>query len=117
MDFKIDTQGADGVFTFEKATNYANNVYLSLSIEQGSLFFLPKFGSRLHLLPTLKNTADTEAKAQDYVKEALQWMFDIGRLKAVKTQTERIGNRLHILVEATESRGQIIVFKQFFEVL
>lgn len=116
MDFAIAIQGAEGAMTFEKATDYANNLFLSLSIPRGAFFVAPSFGSRLYLLPREKNIASVEAKVPGYVKEALQWMLDAGRLKSVSTVTERIGNRLNYRVDAVDARGRKLEFKNFVDI-
>lgn len=121
MDFKIHMENADGQMTFNKADNIFNNVFLSLMIQKGSFFQNPDFGSRLHLLKRAKNTEKTAALAEEYCKEALQWLIDTGRAKKIDvySQRDRIQdlNRLKLLVEVTQADGRQISFETFAEVV
>jgi phage gp46-like protein len=121
MDFKIYTEDAIGKMTFEKADNILNNVFLSLMVEKGSFFQNPDFGSRLHLLKRAKNTEKTAALAEEYCKEALQWLIDTGRAKKIDVYSERERlqdlNRLKLLVEVTQSDGRQVRFETFVEVV
>ncbi len=122
MDFAIDTSGNDGIgqMTFNDATNYMNNVYLSLMVKKGSFFQNPDFGSRLYLLNRSKLTPQTAALAVDYVKEALQWMLDAGRATAIDVQTEidtAVTGRLKVRVDVTQNNGSIITFQTFVGVI
>ncbi len=121
MDFKIMTEDAIGQMTFDKADNIFNNVFLSLMIEKGSFFQNPEFGSRLHLLKRTKNTEKTVALAEEYCKEALQWLIDAGRAKKIEvfTQRDRLQdlNRLKLLVEVTQADGRQVSFETFVEVV
>lgn len=121
MDFKIMTEDAIGQMTFDKADNIFNNVFLSLMIEKGSFFQNPEFGSRLHLLKRAKNTEKTAALAEEYCKEALQWLIDAGRAKKIEvfTQRDRLQdlNRLKLLVEVTQADGRQVSFETFVEVV
>lgn len=116
MDFKITIEGVAGAFTFEKADTVINNIFLSLSIPVGSFFLLPKFGSRLDLLKKGKLTPGVIASVPGLVKEALQWMLDLGRLKSVETLTAPDQNRLNVRIVCTDVGGRKIEFKTFFEV-
>lgn len=121
MDFKIYTEDTVGQMTFDKADNIFNNVFLSLMIEKGSFFQNPDFGSRLHLLKRAKNTEKTAALAEEYCKEALQWLIDTGRAKKIEvfTQRDRLQdlNRLKLLIEVTQSDGKPVSFETFVEVV
>ena len=123
MDFKIDIeQGTgNGAMTFNKADNIMNNVYLSLMIRRGSFFQNPDFGSRLHLLKRAKNTERTAALAEEYCKEALQWLLNIGRATKINIYSERDRlrdlNRLKLLIEVTQADGRQISFETFAEVV
>lgn len=121
MDFKILTEDAVGQMTFDKSDSIMNNVFLSLMIEKGSFFQNPDFGSRLHLLKRAKNTEKTAALAEEYCKEALQWLIDTGRAKKIEvfTQRDRIQdlNRLKLLVEVTQADGRQVSFETFVEVV
>jgi phage gp46-like protein len=121
MDFKIYTEDAVGQMTFDKADNIFNDVFLSLMIEKGSFFQNPEVGSRLHLLKRAKNTEKTAALAEEYCKEALQWLIDTGRAKKIEVFTERDRlqdlNRLKLLVEVTQADGRQVSFETFVEVV
>lgn len=121
MDFKIYTEDAVGQMTFDKTDNIFNNVFLSLMIEKGSFFQNPEVGSRLHLLKRAKNTEKNAALAEEYSKEALQWLIDTGRARKINiyTQRDRIQdlNRLKLLVEVTQSDGRQVSFETFVEVV
>ena len=122
MDFTIQATGNDGMgeMTFDKVTNYMNNVYLSLMVDKGSFFQNPDFGSRLYLLRRSKLTPQTAALAVDYCKEALQWMIDAGRATAVDVITQedpQVTGRLNVQVDVTQADGQIITFNTFIGVV
>ncbi|MDA8170328.1 MAG: phage GP46 family protein [Nitrospiraceae bacterium] len=120
MDLAITTEGGLGQMTFDQATNYINNVYLSLMVDRGSFFQNPGFGSRLYLLKRAKLTPQTAALAVDYVKEALQWMIDAGRATAVDVITQedpQVTGRLNVQVNVTQANGWIITFNTFVGVV
>jgi phage gp46-like protein len=123
MDFAIEiaTDGsAGGEMTFEKAEDIMNNIYLSLMVRRGSWFQNPDFGSRLHLLTRAKNTAQTQALAEDYYREALQWLIDCGRATKIEVYTERNPSenlyRLKVQVTVTQADGNEVTFETFQEV-
>lgn len=119
MDFAIAMQDGRGEMTFEMAENIFNNIYLSLKVRKGSFFQNPEFGSRLHLLK--KNTPRAAALAEEYAKEALQWLIDTGRSKKIEVFAERDRlqdlNRLKLLVEVTQADDKIVPFEDFVEVV
>jgi phage gp46-like protein len=126
MDFAIDiaTDGsAAGQMTFNKAedSNLRNNVYLSLMIRRGSWFQNLDFGSRLHLLQREKNTEQTAVLAEEYCREALQWLIDSGRARKIDIVAERDRlqdlHRLKLLVSVTKSNGDQVSFTTFVEVV
>jgi len=126
MDFAIDiaTDGsATGAMTFDKGSdgNLRNNIYLSLVIKRGSWFQNLTFGSRLHLLQRAKNTEQTAALAEEYCKEALQWLIDTGRVKKIEIIAQRDReqdlHRLKLLVMVTKSNGDQVSFTTFVEVV
>lgn len=57
-----------------------------------------QIGSRLYLLRRRTLTAQTERDAQDYAREALQWMLDDGRVSAVLIDITRGAERLDMRV-------------------
>lgn len=123
MDFKIltDDDATVGQMTFDPAGNIMNNVYLSLVVRRGSWFQNPDFGSRLHLLERAKNTQKTAALAEEYCREALQWLIDTGRATKIDVHTERDRSqdlhRLKLLVEVTQADGRTVSFDRFVEVV
>ena len=121
MDFKLETNGIIADMTFNKAGDISNNIYLSLMIDKGSFVFAPEFGSRLSLLKRAKNTPKTAALAEEYCKEALAWLINIGRAIKIDvySQLDKLQdlNRLKLLVEATQANGGIVSFETFVEVV
>lgn len=123
MDFAIKTAtdgSAKGEMTFDKAENIMNNIYLSLMVRRGSWFQNPDFGSRLHLITRMKNTARTAALAEEYCREALEWLIEIGRATKIEVYTERNPDenryRLKVRVIVTQSDGKEVTFETFEEV-
>lgn len=121
MDFKLLTDSEVGTMTFDKAGDVMNNVFLSLMVPRGTWFQNPEFGSRLHLLRRAKNTAQTAALAEEYCREALQWLLDTGRATAIVVYSERDMtqdlHRLKLLVEVTQADGRMVMFDRFVEVV
>ncbi len=123
MDFAltIDDQSGLAAMTFEKATTIMNNIYLSLTVERGSFFADPSFGSRLYLLRRAKNTETTARLAVDYCREALQWLLDTKKAIAVdvfaqRDRTQDI-HRLKLFIEVTPMSGPIVPFTTFIDVV
>jgi phage gp46-like protein len=105
--------------SFAPAVGIFNNVYLSLTVARGSFFHNTSFGIRQR--GRRKNTPATAALIrQDYL-EALQWLIDTGRAKAIDVRTERDTqqdlNRLKILVTVTQADGRVLTFTTFREVV
>ncbi len=87
-----------------------NNIFLSLKV--------PK-GSRLHLLRRAKLTDRTVTLAEEYCREALQWLLDIGRATKIDIFSERDSKNIHRLnlkVEVIQADGREISFQTFVEV-
>jgi len=104
--------------TDQPGSDLMNQVYLSLAIRRGSWFFNPEFGSRLHLLQREKNLPRTEQLLKDYVSEALQWLYDTGRIIAHETVTERAVNsgRIKYTVTVTAADGELVTYTNFARV-
>ena len=123
MDFKIEIDNTTGLaaMTFDKADTIMNNVWLSLTVQRGSFFANPGFGSRLHLLKRAKLSAATARLAEDYCREALQWMLDSGKATAISVTAERDRtqniNRLKLLVDVTPASGEPVEFSAFVTVV
>jgi len=113
MDYAlaIDENG-NADMTWDKADNIMNNIFLSLRIKKGSFFQNKDFGSRLHTLK--KNLPQVAALGEEYAREALQWILDIGRAKTIEINSERgqgaNANRLKLLIQATAADGRPLVF-------
>jgi len=122
MDFalQIDNRG-QAAMTFDKETTIVNNIYLSLMVKKGSFFYDTTFGSRLHELAREKNTPGTARKAEDYCREALQWLLDTGKATRIDVYTERDPaqdpHRLKLLGEATPANGPAVPFSTFINVV
>lgn len=119
MDFAIALQDGRPVMTMDQADTIFNNVYLSLTVRRGSWFQNPSFGSRLYLLT--KNVPRAEALAEEYAREALQWLLDTGKATRIDVRAERDRlqnvNRLKLLIEVTQADGQTLPFEHFVEVV
>lgn len=124
MDFALSIDNRTGLaaMTFTKATTLMNNVFLSLMVKRGSFFADPSFGSRLHLLQRAKNTETTKRLAEDYAREALQWMLDTGKVTNIDVRAERDRTvnlyRMKLLVEVTPANGEDpVAFSTFVNVV
>ncbi|MCE5274872.1 MAG: phage GP46 family protein [Deltaproteobacteria bacterium] len=121
MDFSIDTATGRGEMTFEQATDIMNNIYLSLTVQRGSFFARPGFGSRLHLLRREKNTDQAAALAKDYCREALQWLIDCGRAREIAVDVERDPDedphRLKVRIQVTQADLSPVTFETYQEVV
>ena len=124
MDFALSIDNRTGLaaMSFEKATTLMNNVFLSLTVKRGSFFADTSFGSRLHLLQRAKNTETTKRLAEDYAREALQWMLDTGKATNIDVRAERDRTvnlyRMKLLVEVTPANGEEpVAFSTFVNVV
>ena len=120
MDFGIETTGICGNMTFIPPNEQLmNNIFLSLSITQGTFFASPDFGMRP--LSREKNTDQTAALAREYCLEALQWLLDCGRVTSIDVTVERAmdenPNRLKILVQSIKADLSSITFETYQEVV
>jgi phage gp46-like protein len=119
MDFAITLQNGHPAMGFDQAATIFNNVYLSLTVRRGAFFQNPGFGSRLHLLK--KNTLRAAALAEEYAKEALQWLLDTGKAASITIAARRDADqdlhRLTLWVEVAQKDGQVVVFEHFVEVV
>ena len=94
-----------------------NNIYLSLKIKKGYWFHNAEFGSRLYLI---KNTKDSSLKdAQNYSREAVQWMFDTGKIKSFSSFFERdkdVEGRINIAITCVAGDNRTINYSTFYMV-
>lgn len=119
MDFAIVMNNGQAEQTFDKSGDIFNNIFLSLSIKQGSWWIDPAFGLRDR--GRMKNTESNARLVREDCKQALQWIIESGRAKEINVITERDRSqdlsRLKILVEATQADGQLVTFETFKEVV
>jgi phage gp46-like protein len=64
-----------------------------------------RHGSKLWLLTRAKLDADTVLRAQDYCREALSWMIELGVAEEVRVQVERAAGQDRLDVEVQIRRG------------
>lgn len=118
MDFSINMNQGIGEMSFDPENTIMVNIWLSLNVRQGSFFYDPAFGSRLHLLK--KNTARNVNLAIAYAKEALQWIIDCGKATDINVaawRDEKNLNRLNLYVEAMAADGNTVTYTQWIEVV
>lgn len=71
-----------------------------------------RIGSRLWLLTRSKRTPDVVARAQQYAREALQWLVDDGIASAVEVLAEAMGNgALGLQVQIVRSAKPVARFR------
>ncbi len=116
-DFNINLAQGIPQMTFDIADSMWNNIYLSLTIKQGSFFAAPEFGSKLYTLTRAKNTAQTEQKVKDYCKQALQWLLDTKRALTISIITERLFVRINFEISIVKANGVSVSFSNFVEVV
>ena len=118
MDFKIAFNTFSADMTWYPVQSLENNVWLSLNVRRGSFFAAPNFG--LWPLPN-KNTARGATLAVAYVREALQWLIDLGRATAIEVEAvrdpENHPNTLWIRGSVTATDGNRVPFSTFVEVI
>lgn len=117
IDFNINLAQGIPAMTFDQNDSMWNNIYLSLTVKQGSFFVAPDFGSMLYTLTRAKNTARTEQKVKDYCKQALQWLLDTKRASAITIITQRLFGRINFEVSVTKANGVPVSFSSFVEVI
>ncbi len=121
MDFSliIDNQTGTADMSFDQCTNLLNNVWLSLTVIQGTWFHRPTFG--MPRRERLKNTPQTARLIRQDCLQALQWLLDTGRATNIEVLTERDRsqdlNRLKIAVQVQQADGRSISFTTFREVV
>lgn len=120
MDFSLIPNDVSGVdMTFDPASGLLNNVYLSVTIEQGSWWAAPAFGRKRR--ERLKNTAETARLLQSDFEAALQWLLDSGRARSIVVTVSRDPARWPhqqlVLIEVIASDGTPLNFERFVEVV
>ena len=119
MDYQIlSTEGLAGEMTWDKADSLLTHIILSLSIDQGTFFQDPTFGSRLSEIKKV-NTTNINL-AQQYIEEALQWLLDTGKAAQILVNVERDSidrSRLNIRVQVEEADGNEITYDLYKELV
>jgi phage gp46-like protein len=135
MDFKIiPTEDGTGTMTFSAVKNspehnwpdspnettVMNNIWLSLMIPKDSFFADRAFGSYLYLLKRAKKSLLTIQRIKDYIRDALGWMIETGRLVSIDpivTDSSEFKNRYYVEVKAVQSNNQPITYAFWQEVI
>ena len=96
-----------------------NCIFFSLAIKRGGWFLNPQLGSRLHLLRKEKCLPRTETLLKDYVSEALQWLYDTGRISSHETVTQRVpsAGRINYTVSVVAANGELATYSNFARVV
>lgn len=117
FDYKLDFTGKVPEMTFEKTPSIINNIFLSLTIIRGTFFQNLNFGIRA--FPKVK-TDTTINVVKQYIEEALQWLFDAGKITGldilVENDIQNI-NRINFSGKAVQTSGLLISFGSFVEVI
>ena len=116
-DFNINLTSGLAEMTFDQADSMWNNIYISLTMKQGSFFAAPEFGSKLYTLTRAKNTPRTEQNVKDYCKQALQWLMTTGRATSISVVTQRLFARINFEVTVIKANGVPVSFTSFVEVV
>jgi phage gp46-like protein len=89
---------------FREDMTPASRVVLRLRTKRGSISGLPRFGSRLYQIRKL--TADAKAKAESYVREALDDLARAGELPELAVSATPEGSALRIVVSYRDPDGR-----------
>jgi len=90
---------------------------MSMTIRKGSFFKHPEFGHRFDELKESAATEDVRGKAQSFVKEAVQWMIDLGHASSVESYAQYDSkDRLLVGAEMFAKSGRSVTFERFVEV-
>ncbi len=115
----VEQAYADTEFAF--GDSLFNTIWIALQVEKGSLFFDLEFGSRLHLLrQSSKITDNTLVMAEEYVKEALNWLVDIERLKSfqpIASKNNENINRIDIQINAFKSNDEFVTYNVWYDLV
>lgn len=93
-----------------------SNVRLSWTISKGSWWAAPDFGHRFNEVK--KCLPRYEALTVEYARQAIQWLFNNGRLTAAEltASVDRDHNRMILTGTLTAANGEQIPFEHFVEV-
>ena len=96
-----------GLETVSGAQEIAQRITMKLSCRRGGFFPMPDFGSRLHLLHTIK-PSERHSAAELYIAEALSGERDVNlaKLEITDYSEGRIGLRLVL-----EYMGEAVLIK------
>jgi phage gp46-like protein len=115
-DFALAIDGTNADLTWDDADSLANNVWLSLMVKKGSFFARPSFGSLLWSMQPGKLTPDKPALAEQYAKDALQWLLDLDRVTSVVTASQQVARGVNLAVSITQANGPTITYALFVPV-
>lgn len=116
MDAGINPLSGD--LTGQRITTLANAIYLRLTVPLGSWWADTSLGSRLHELRRSKDLSRIGTLAKQYAATALQPLLDDGRASAISITTEQPHDgRLLLLIEVTDSKGDVQVFRHPVQVI
>ncbi|OAN31218.1 phage GP46 family protein [Pseudomonas oryzihabitans] len=116
MDAGINPLSGD--LTGQRITTLANAIYLRLTVPLGSWWADTSLGSRLHELRRSKDLIRIGTLAKQYAASALQPLLDDGRASAISITVEQPHDgRLLLLIEVTDSKGDVQVFQHPVQVI
>jgi|GEM_PF-4021626 len=116
MDFKLNIEGQGTLDLSAAETTLINIIHVSLAVAKGSWWVNPAFGSELGTLRRAKATAATARLVESYIRAALKWLTDGGKLTAVSVTTEIGKGRINYTVDATAKGGSPLKYSNFVEV-
>ncbi len=120
MDFTI-TPNSDGTpadMSYDMSSGLFNNVYLSLSIAQGSWWFNPSFG--LKKRGAMKNTPATASLLQGDYQLALKWLLSSSAATSIVVTPMAVPEdpfRLQIQSVVTAANGDVVTYSKYVRVV
>jgi phage gp46-like protein len=115
ISYKIENDAMDRTQTQD---SLLSNIYFSLRIPRGSWFFNPAFGCRWNTIKKL--TADGLSQAEDFAREALKWLLDLGRISSCDILAEQDNdnrNQCNVRLTVLKPDNTEITFMTFFMVV
>ncbi len=115
IDYKIENGAID--FT-NKGNSLQTLMYMSLHMRRGAWFLFSIFGCRWHTIKFLDN--DGLARAEDYAREALKWLLDIGRLDSLDIVAQvdlSDSSRCNVKIDGIKNSAVEVSFETFFKVV
>jgi phage gp46-like protein len=103
------------ITTAEKIKEEIKN---SMTVAKGSFYKRPEFGHRFGELKRAVATEATRRRAEDFAREALEWLVRIGHIAGLAARAVySADNKLFVTVSATiTATGENIEFSRFVEV-